>query len=176
MNHLCLLRVFLCVVLVCVSSGCEPITKKASNDNEPHEHGGHTHEHGEHSHEHGNHSVDSNKDAWHVHGVNGGHVFKFEPGEFTGEWLQSRNSDLIRLYILDANSKKNNPVNADSVIVKHGGSLFSLDPENTDDASSLFSLDDQKLAIAMNLGVTVELKIGDQTYIGKIEPSKAHQH
>ena len=48
--------------------------------------------------------------------------------------------------------------------------------EDADGKTAVYSLDDQDLSMAINLGVDVKIMIGDQTYTGKISPVEPHDH
>ncbi len=140
-------------------------TKTASEDG---------HDHGENGHEH--------EEGGHAHGPNGGHPFKFAEGGYQGEWKHYNDNHIIRVYVLDADGKKNAPVKADSVTITRSAgedaATFTLDAEEPTDSgeAAVYSLDDQDLAIAMNLGVKVEMKIGDKTYTSEIAAHAPHDH
>lgn len=81
--------------------------------------------------------------------------------------------------MFDADGKQPVKVAATSMIVKRGESLFTLDPEEVDDLgqTSRYCLDDQNLMVAMNLGVVIEMTIGETTYQSDVPPhSHAHTH
>ena len=85
----------------------------------------------------------------------------------------------MRIYILDAAGKANVPVNGTITVTRDvDGSSFELDPEKPGEngAAESYTLDNKELSIAMNLGVTVDMKVGDKTYSGKIKASKPHKH
>lgn len=115
----------------------------------------------------------------HRHGPNGGHIFEFDDStEFLGEWVQHRSSDLITIFILDDTGKQNLPLAIESMIVRRGDALFSLDPVEPNDVgeTAKYALEDKDLTIAMNLGVTVEIDISEKTYSGKIPANAGHHH
>ena len=134
---------------------------------------------GEHSHndhegsEHGNHNADNdhseNTNAHPPHGPHSGHVYSFDQ-DYQLEWALST-TDLVRIYILDAEGKKVTPVVGSLVIKREAdGSSFELDPENPAEDGSVesFTLENKELSIAMNLGVVAELKTKNKTYVAKI--------
>ena len=102
-------------------------------------------------------------------------MFAFEPDDYVGDWSHSVKSDLIRIFILDKETKSKSPINADTVLIRRGDVIFSLDPEEPDEdgKTAVFSLDNKDLAIAMNLGVTVEMTVDGEKYSAKIA---AHSH
>lgn len=106
----------------------------------------------------------------HRHGIHGGHIFEFDSADFVGEWTQKTKSNLVRIYLLNVEATKEFPVNAESLIVKKGESIFSLDPVSVDNLgqTSVFELDEKELAIAINLGVTVSLFANEKEYSGEI--------
>ena len=132
----------------------------------------------DHGHDH---EADDHED--HAHGPNGGHPFKFAEGDYQGEWKHYNDNHVIRVYILDAEGKKNTPVKADSVTISRltgdaDEPSFMLDPEepNEDGEAVVYSLDSQDLAIAMNLNVKIEMKVGDKTYTAEIAEHEPHDH
>lgn len=133
------------------------------------------------THDHGHQAsgiADSSEYETHRHGIHGGHIFEFSPAEFLGEWVQHRDSDLIQIFILDLNGKSDMPQKVDSLIIKRGDTLFSLDPESSDENgnSAVYSLEDKDLSIAMNLGVDVELFIGEREFTAQINAHDGHHH
>ena len=161
-------------VLLC---GCEE-GKPAKNDSAK-SNGGHSHSHGDggHSHE-GAHTHDQETDVKDdIHGVNGGHKFVLEPAEFIGEWLVS-DDNTVKIFLLDKDGKANSPARVDHFELRRGDIVFTLDPdgEDSEGKTAVYSLDDQDLSMAINLGVDVKIMIGDQTYTGKISPVEPHDH
>ncbi len=123
------------------------------------------------------HSHSDNHGSYHRHGIHGGHIFEFKPqGTYLGEWVQNRKNDLIRIYILDSKGEKDVPVDAENLILRRGETLFSLDAEtpNEDGKSAIYSLEEKDLAIAINLGIAVEMTVGDTRYEGEIPPNAGH--
>ncbi len=133
----------------------------------------------DHAHDGDDHDHDVAAD---VHGPNGGHLFEFEGGDYHGEWKHYNDNFVIRVYILDKDGKKNQAVAAEYVTIKRAtgddGAEFTLDPESPDDDGNavVYSLDSQDLTIAMNLGVKVEMKLGDKTYTANIPAHAPHDH
>ena len=91
-------------------------------------------------------------------GINGGTKFTFEPADFSGEWIQSSESDMVRFYVVDIGGASNVSVEPDNFCIKTADNmLFSLDPDsnNGELGSHSFSLKDRNLALAMNDSVEV---------------------
>ena len=133
-------------------------------------HSNDAHDH-DHDHAHG-------EDEHPAHGPNGGHIFKFDSG-YQGEWANYRASDLVRVYILDEAGKDLVPVKGNVVITRtNDGSTFELDAEkpDADGKAATYILDNSDLSIAMNLGVTIELKVDDKSHSGMIKANKPHKH
>lgn len=128
--------------------------------------------HDDHDHDHGEHA----------HGPNGGHLFEFAEGDYHGEWKHYNDNFVIRVYILDKAGTKNEAVAAENVTIKRttgdDGAEFTLDPESPDEDGKavVYSLDSQDLSIAMNLGVIIEMKLGDKTYTANIPAHEPHDH
>ena len=162
----CFVAVFCIFVVACDQS--KPKTEPAQSPDE------HKHAHDEGTHD--EHDHESSTDNSHRHGIHGGHIFDFQPNDLLGEWVQFRDKDVIEIFLLDSTGKSDSPQKVESLIIKKGDKLFSLDPESPDGngASAKFSLDDIELAIAMNLGVDVEMTIGDKEYTAKIPPNSGH--
>lgn len=160
-NLLIRVTVLLPVMIIAISMvGCEQTGPKAAN--------GDHHEHdGEHSHDSG---YERKKYV-----AEDGHGFSFQPNDFAGEWGHTFNSDLIQIFILDKETKDKKPIKVDSIAIRRGEQIFSLDAEGEDEQglSHTYSLDNKELAIAMNLGVTLEMTVGDVDYTAKIAP---HSH
>ena len=168
-------RTIAILALMCFAvAGCDkPTSTSDGHSDHNHSHDGdhdHEHSHGEEGHSHG--------DAHPAHGPNGGHIFAFD-SDYQGEWANYRANDLVRIYILDAAGKEPAPVKGTVVVTRDkDGSEFELDPESpdADGKSSIYALDNTELSIAINLGVTVTLKIDDKTHSATINPSKPHKH
>ena len=117
-----------------------------------------------------------------AHGPFGGHIFALEPNEFQGEWKKYTDSNVIKMYILDADGKKEVSQKVDSFTVtpKVGNDegSFVLEPENPDEQglAAVYMLDDQDLSIALPLGVDIEIKIGDKVFKGEIKAHKPLDH
>ena len=148
----------------CDSSGGSGTSNGGAASNADHDH--------DHDHDHGDHADHP------AHGPFGGHIFALEPNDMQGEWKKYTDSNVIKMYLLDAAGKKEVPQKVDSFVVTpkvgndEGG--FTLEPENPDDmgVSAVYMLDDQELSIAIPLGVDIEIKIGDKVFKGEI---KAHE-
>ncbi len=116
-----------------------------------------------------------------AHGEHGGHIFPIDSPDYQGEWKQYSDNDLIRMYVLDANGKPS-PVKADSFVVTPkigaGEVTFTLVGEepNENGETAIYSLDDKDLTIAIPLGVTIDIKIGDKTLKGEIKAHEALDH
>lgn len=162
-----------CLILVSACDNSQAPTERAANqddstsDQVAHDQDNH-HSDAPQSYSAGDHS--------HRHGIHGGHIFDFSPAEFLGEWVQHRDSDLIQIFVLDLNGQSDFPQKVESLLIKKGDTLFSLDPESPDENgySSVYSLEDKDLSIAMNLGVDVELTIGDREFTAEIPAHAGH--
>lgn len=100
-------------------------------------------------------------------GINGGQRFTFDPPDYSGEWTQDNNTNLVRFFIVDRSGSRNVSVAADSFCIKSGDNLmFSLDPDNgyNSSGSDSFSLEDRNLALAMNSTVEVVLQVQGKSY------------
>ena len=158
----------------CDSSGGSGTSNGGAASNADHDHD-HDHDHGD---DHGDHDHDHDHADHPAHGPFGGHIFALEPNDMQGEWKKYTDSNVIKMYLLDAAGKKEVPQKVDSFVVTpkvgndEGG--FTLEPENPDDmgVSAVYMLDDQELSIAIPLGVDIEIKIGDKVFKGEI---KAHE-
>ena len=69
-----------------------------------HDHDGHSHEHGEHGHVHGpncdhSHGDKGGHDDHPAHGPNGGHLFDLDSDEFSCEWRQYQDNNVIRFSV-----------------------------------------------------------------------------
>ncbi len=156
--------VALLVISLMVLTGCEKNPFQSNPDGE-----GRTEQNGEADSQAGKASPSAPAKIF------GGHMFAFEPDDYVGDWSHSVKSDLIRIFILDKETKSKSPINADTVLIRRGDVIFSLDPEEPDEdgKTAVFSLDNKDLAIAMNLGVTVEMTVDGEKYSAKIA---AHSH
>ena len=164
------LAVALFAVNGCDSSGGSGTSNGGKTSNADHDG---DHDHGDHDHDH-----DHDHDDHPAHGPFGGHIFALEPDDMQGEWKKYIDSNVIKMYLLDAAGKKEVPQKVDSFVVTpkvgndEGG--FTLEPENPDASgiSAVYMLDDQDLSIAIPLGVDIEIKIGNKVFKGEI---KAHE-
>ena len=149
----------------------------ANSEQHDHDHEGHDHE--GHDHDHEGHDHDEHAD---IHGPNGGHMFKFDSGDkYQGEWTHSNANDIIRVYVLDSTGKKPVPVKAEVSVVPMAGAdktPFELEPDAANDAgeSAVYSLDDKNLFIAFSIGVKIEMKVGEEVYVAKIDAHEPHDH
>ena len=155
---------------IAFAAGCQEPTDSA---------GGHGHDHGEHDDGHG-HDHDGHGHAHDhpPHGPNSGHIFEFDSEEFTGEWCKYKDSDEIRMFLLDGKGESAKPLVVEQFLVKpltgDEGEPFELEPENVDPegAAHSFMLDDKLLQTAIPLGVEIEVIAEGQTLKGQI---KAHE-
>ncbi len=102
-------------------------------------------------------------------------TFLFAPAEYRGAWSNPVGSDLIRFVILDQSGSEEVPVQAQSLLVySQDGAVFALDPEDADEQgrTAVYRLEDRDLAFAVQLGMTVEMQIGDRVFRGKTKPVK----
>ncbi|MCH2183673.1 MAG: hypothetical protein MK108_16870 [Mariniblastus sp.] len=151
-------------------------SKKDGNDAHAHD-DGHDHSHDDHA----DHDGDAEEGKLGPLGPNGGHQIPFDSDDMNAEWVHYNDNDIIRVVILDPSGKENRPIKADSVTIrrtKGNDEGFALTAENPDEngATDKYMLDDKNLAIAMVLGVTVEVKMDGKTYSGKIPPHEPHSH
>lgn len=130
-----------------------------------------------------NKSDDGHDDHDHpAHGPFGGHIFDIDSAEYQGEWKTYRDNNIIRMYLLDGDGKKEVVAKVDSFVIKpqagKGDVTFELTAEDPDDegASSTYMIDDEDLSIAIPLGISIEIKIGDKTHIGTIKAHKPMDH
>lgn len=125
------------------------------------------------------HSHDADE---HQMGPHKGHIHKLTPGDYSLEWVHHKGNHKNDFYLLNAAGKADAPVKADSFtvtsLVGDGNESFAIDAVSPDDsgATAQYSLDNQDLSIAMNLGVKIEIKIGDKTYESQIDAHKPHDH
>lgn len=172
MNLLKISAAGLALVCLLISACSKPMTSDVPE-------GSHVHADGSVHANHDEHVYDSKRehghnDDLHPIGNNGGHLFAFD-SDYQGEWSNYSSNDVVRVYILDAAGKELVPVKGTVVITSKDQSTFELDPEepDADGKAAKFTLDNSALSIAMNLGVTIELKIDDKAYSAKIKP---HSH
>ena len=146
---------------------------------------GHSHDGDEHGHDeagHDDHGHDEHGHEAHIEemGPNKGHIIRLEPADYVAEWRHYKGNSVIRVYVLDG-EKKTTPVNATVTITPEAGKTkdpFELEPEdaNDDGATAVYMLDEQQLALAMNLGVTISVEVDGKVYSGKVPPHKPHHH
>jgi len=157
-------------------SGCDDSPQASATKSDGHDHDDHGHDHGDHGHDH-----DHEHGELPAHGPNNGHLFKLSGTDMVGEWIHYSDNDIIRVLLLD--KKFENAIEYDGVsITPTAGDdktpfVLELDPEkNINDKKLVYMLDEQKLMLAMSLGVEVEITVGDKTYKGAIEPHVPHDH
>lgn len=148
-----------------------------------HDHG---HEHAEgdgHEHHEGDGHDHAEADHDHAHSaVHGGHPIDFADAPFKAEWNHSNDNDIIEVFILNKEGTADMPIKAESITVRtttgNDKETFSLPAENpsADGMSAHFRLDEQKLRMAMNLGVAVDVVHDGKTYTAIIPPHAAHDH
>lgn len=134
------------------------------------------------SHDHGD--ADEGHDDEHhhpEHGPNHGHIFEIDSPDYQGEWQKFKDNNVIKMHILDKDQKPI-AVKVDSFkvipLAGNDATPFVLAAESPDEEgkSSVYSLDDQDLSIAIPLGVSIEIAMGDQTLKGKIEQHEPLDH
>jgi hypothetical protein len=165
-----------CLALVALGlltvAGCDnPAGNNKTNNKaasgEKHDHD-HDHDHAAHEHA--------------AHGPNDGHVFKLSPADLSAEWTHSSANDIIKVFVLDKDSKSNQAVKCDKVVITpmsgNDTTPFELPAvaPNPNGETAEFMLDSKQLNVAMTLGVKVEVKVGDKTYTGEIPPHAPHDH
>ena len=175
MIYLRLLTLGMALSYFCLA-GCSPAKKEVKNSNS-NNNNVHAHDH-DHDDGHGDDVADGKLGPM---GPNGGHQIDFNSDQMNAEWVHYNDNDTIRLVILDPTGKANRRIKADSVSIrrtKGNDQGFTLTAEDPDDngAAEKYMLDDKDLAIAMVLGVTVEVKMDGKTYAGKIPPHEPHSH
>ena len=175
MIYLRLLTLGMALSYFCLA-GCSPAKKEVKNSN-PNNNNVHAHDH-DHDDGHGDDVADGKLGPM---GPNGGHQIDFNSDQMNAEWVHYNDNHTIRLVILDPTGKANRRIKADSVSIrrtKGNDQGFTLTAEDPDDngAAEKYMLDDKDLAIAMVLGVTVEVKMDGKTYAGKIPPHEPHSH
>ena len=162
--------------------GCQEPTENAGSkgdDQGGHVHGpdcDHDHSHdGEHKHEGDHDHADHDHPA---HGPNHGHMVDFDSDEFSCEWCQYKDNNVIRFYLLDAKAESPKPLVVEQFLVKplvgSEEEAFELEPEDEDPegAANAFMLDDIMLRTAIPLGVEIEVITEGKTLKGQI---KAHE-
>jgi len=144
------------------------------------DHHGHSHDddgHGHDEHGHAGHDHDIHVEEM---GPNKGHIIRLTPTDYMAEWRHYKGNNVIRMYVLDSN-KKTVEVKAEVFVRSDTGKskeTFVLFPEDGNDEgeASVYMLDEQGLANAMNLGVTVTLEIDGKEYSAKVPPHAPHHH
>lgn len=155
-----------------IASGCDSkSTAKTNQGKSPANNEAHHHDdHADHDHDHP------------AHGPNDGHLIELTPNDLHAEWTHSSSNDIIKVFILDKDGKKNQPIKADQVtITPSTGSnpapfkLTAVAPDANGETAE-FMLDSDQLNLAMSLGVKVEFQVGDKKYQGEIPPHAPHDH
>ncbi len=180
------MRYYLIAALAClVSIGCQDSNSTVDSGKKTNT--THTHDDGsEHDHEHKDVASDSQSPAdgatqTCVIGENGGHVFVFENKDYKGEYVISKDSDVVRFFLLNSkdedvslkvDSFKVTPMaGADSVSFE-----LAADSADGDGKSHIYAAEEKELRIAIPLGVKVEVKAGDLVLNGTIEAHEHHDH
>ena len=175
------------VCTITLNVGCDtPPSTDGTNTAADH---GHSHDGDDHGHGHDGEGEDEeahDEHEGHDHsaaaeemGPNKGHIIYLKPEKYVSEWRHYKGNSVIRVYVLDKD-KKSTAVDAKVSIVPEAGKTrdpFVLEPEDAEDGkTAVYMLDDDKLSVAMNLGVTLKIEIDGETYEGKIPPHKPHHH
>lgn len=162
------------------STGDQTPAAAHDHDDHGHSHDGESHEdHADHAgHDHAGH--DHGDAAGEEMGPNKGHIVYLQPDDYVGEWRHYKGNSVIRVYVLNK-EKESVAVDANVSIEPQAGKTrdpFVLQPEDADDGgkTAVYMLDDDKLSVAMNLGVVLNIEIDGKTYQGKIAPHKPHHH
>ncbi len=171
--------------LVCLLAvGCDqPAATNSGGQADTHSHADHDHDHAEHGHDEESH--DDHGHAGHgamveEMGPNRGHIVRLTPTDYMAEWRHYKGNNVIRVYVLNA-EKDTVAVDASVTVKSESGKskeTFELAPEDADaeGKTGVYMLDEQGLAMAMNLGVTISFEIDGKTYEGKVPPHKPHHH
>src|SRR5688500_333066 len=135
----------------------------------------------EHGHEGHDHS--------HAHGLHGGHIIEIGEEEYHAEWTHD-DSGKITVYVLDAELKKEVPIEADSISIDtvvgpkmNSFQLVAVDRTEGDlPKASKFEIVDQQLlgvltALSKEVTATLKLTINGKPYEAKIEhDDHGHKH
>ncbi len=178
---------FLLLILAAVLTinvGCDqptPTKEKSTPAAHDHDHDGddHGHSHDGEGHE-GHADHESHEGHAEEMGPNKGHIVYLSPKDYVSEWRHYNGNSVIRVYVLDKD-KKSIGVDAKVSIEPQTGKTrdpFVLQPEDAGDdgKTAVYMLDDDKLSVAMNLGVKLKIEIDGKTYEGDIPPHKPHHH
>lgn len=177
---------FLLLMLAAVCTlnvGCDqPASNAKKGESAAHDH---DHDGDDHGHSHdgeGHEDHEGHEEDHHVEemGPNKGHIVYLSPKDYVSEWRHYKGNSVIRVYVLDEH-KKSVGVNAKVSIEPQAGKTrdpFVLQPEDAGDdgKTAVYMLDDDKLSVAMNLGVKLKIEIDGKTYEGDIPPHKPHHH
>lgn len=177
-----LLAAFCSLNLGCEGTATSDRDQPAAHDHDHDDHG-HSHDGEDHA-DHAGHDDHSGHDHGEVAGEemgpNKGHIVYLQPDDYVGEWRHYKGNSVIRVYVLNKD-KKSVGVDAKVSIEPQAGKTrdpFVLNPEDGDDQgkTAVYMLDDEKLSVAMNLGVMLKVEIDGKMYQGKIAPHKPHHH
>ncbi len=151
-----------CFLGTAIFSGCEADTGKSAAGHDDH---GHKHAEGELP----------------AHGPKGGHLFKLAGTELIGEWIHYSDNTVIRVYLLDWETKKAVPCEGITITPTAGDDKTPIVLEYDEESSGgekgiVYMLDDERLNRAMSLGVEVEYMVGEEKFVGKIAPHAPHDH
>ena len=143
----------------------------------------HDHDHDSHDHDHDADHDDEGEAKGKLGplGPNGGHQIDFSGEPMNAEWIHYNDNDVIRVVVLDQAGKVNRKIKAESIKIRRskgnaeGFTLMAESPD-ADGTAESFMLDDKALAIAMVLGVNVEIEVDGKNYVGKIPPHEPHSH
>lgn len=180
MRHLMIAALMCFVSVGCQNSDTKTDSKTDSKTNASHSHDDSTaHEHKEvasTAHKHADGSTCTCE-----LGENGGHLFTFENKEYKGEYVISKDSDVVRFFLLNSkdedvsmkvDSFKVTPLaGADAVAFE-----LEADSPDGDGKSHIYMAENKDLRIALNLGVKVEVKSGDLMLAGQIDAHEASGH
>lgn len=161
-----------------VFSGCDAGASKSNTTKAPAKDShGHDHKAGD-DHDH----AGEKQAAKILHGKNGGHIVELKPADLVAEWCHSSDNDVIKVFVLNQGATANQAVKADSVTIRAtAGSnkepyTLSAVAANEAGEAAEYKLDDKQLALAMTLGVVLEIKVGDKTYSAEIPAHAPHSH
>lgn len=130
---------------------------------------------------------DHGHDHSHAHGIHGGHIVEIGEEEYHAEWTHDE-SGKIAIYILDANIKKDVPIEAEKVVIqtKVGEKETSYDlpavNRTSDEKPTAFQFEIEDKALlgvleSLSKGVTAKLlvDINGKSYTANIEHDD-HDH
>ncbi len=178
---------FLSVGVLVLFSGCDNTSKDSAtggtpsttskHDDHDHDHGDADHDHGDEDHDHADHDDHAMP---HTSPVHKGHPIAVSGGEFGAEWCHSSSNDVIDIYVLNKEGTADMPIKAESIKVRQKNvedpetfELAAVEPD-AEGRTAHFSLDSQRLNIAMTQGVEVIFEFDGKTATAEIPPHKAH--